>query len=679
MLIAVPVGAAETTAAVASGFTVTSGAHFHAVGLGPDGTHSCDIIYDLYVPNDASPTHQVPAILTTNGFGGSKADQSGEAALWASHDYEVLSYSGLGFGDSSCPIELDSPQWDGRAASQLVTLLGSSAHPEVLKDHPATNDPRIGTWGGSYGGGFQFALAAVDKRIDAMVPEITWNDLSYSLIPNNYSPTLKYDQIANPGVEKVQWTSLFFGEGQSEPLQHPGLSGWTDNVGGAANSGSFNPTCPGFDQAACDAQIQGAVDGYPNAATINTLHNVSAQYEYFDGCKAGRYPPTLLAQGQNDTLFDMADAVANYRGTLACGGTAKLVIKEGGHSGADAAGEYNNTDLSKGYLTQVELNWFDRYLKGSHVSTGPSVEYFRDWIAYDQNGSAQPAYAGARAWPVGDTAKLYLSGSGDLVDSDAKVQSGSVNFVSPVVAPPSYSETSAVQSAGLDAIPPTDPPGTFAAFTTAPLTHDIDSVGIPTADFMLSDANPASSAASSAAASLAVVLFGKIYDVDVSGNKTLVHRLVTPIRVMDTSQPVHINLPGVVHHYAAGHQIQLALATNDAAYVGSRAPHALTITSDPAHPGTLTLPVVSPDDEKGNGRPDSASASSQGGVQGVSNGALPFTTAAAPRSDVGALLIALAMLIGLAGLLGIRRRGNRSGMDPEIRPRRGSPRGRSPH
>src|SRR5258708_319791 len=485
MLIAVPVGAAGTTAAVASGFTVTSGAHFHAVGLGPDGTHSCDIIYDLYVPNDASPAHQVPAILTTNGFGGSKADQSGEAALWASHDYEVLSYSGLGFGDSSCPIELDSPQWDGRSASQLVTLLGSSAHPEVLKDNPATNDPRIGTWGGSYGGGFQFALAAVDKHIDAMVPEITWNDLSYSLIPNNYSPTLKYDPIPNPRVEKGHVTSLFFAQARAEPVRHPAPRGWTDNVGGAANSGSFNPTCPGFDQSPCDAQIQGAVDGYPNAETINTLHNVSAQYEYFDGCKAGRYPPTLLAQGQNDTLFDMADAVANYRGTLACGGTAKLVIKDGGHSGADAAGEDNNADLSNGYLTQVELNGFDRDLKGSHGSTGPPAEHFRDWIAYDQNGSAQPAYAGARAWPVGDTAKLYLSGSGDLVDSDAKLQSGSVNFVSPVVAPPSYSETSSVPRAPLGAIPPPRPPGTFAAFTTAPLTHDIDAVVIPSAALKL--------------------------------------------------------------------------------------------------------------------------------------------------------------------------------------------------
>src|SRR5258708_34936394 len=136
MWIAVRVGAAGPTAALASGVTVTPGL-FHAVNLGPSQNHSCAISYALYVPNDASATHQVPAILTTNGFGGSKADQSGEAALWASHDYEVLSYSGLGFGDSSCPIELDSPQWDGRAASELVTLLGQRA--EVQKDNAATN------------------------------------------------------------------------------------------------------------------------------------------------------------------------------------------------------------------------------------------------------------------------------------------------------------------------------------------------------------------------------------------------------------------------------------------------------------------------------------------------------------------------------------------------------------
>ncbi len=281
-------------------------------------------------------------------------------------------------------------------------------------------------------------------------------------------------------------------------------------------------------------------------------------------------------------------------------------------------------------------------------------------MTYDQNGSAQPAYAGAKAWPVGSTSTLYLSGSGDLVPSQAQVQAGSANFVSPVVAPPSYSETSAVQSAGLDAIPPTDPPGTFAAFTSEPLAEDVESVGIPAADFMLSDANPASSALPS----LAVVLFGKIYDVDAAGNKTLVHRLVTPIRVMDTSKPVHINLPGLVHLYARGHQIQLVLATNDAAYVGSRAPHALTITSDPQHPGTLTLPVV-PARRSGELRASAAAAgetAGAGGTEGASTGALPDTAAARriPAATVDAGLLALALLLSLTALAGFRRRGNRS-------------------
>lgn len=641
-LAVVPLGAAGAIPALATGFTMTT-SHFHAVNLGPGHNHSCDIIYDLYVPNDATALHQVPVILTTNGFGGSKNDMAGEAALWANNDYEVLSYSGLGFGDSSCPIELDSPEWDGLAASQIVDWLGSSAHPEVLKDNASTHDPRLGTWGGSYGGGFQFALASVDNRIDAMVPQITWNDLSYSLIPNNYSPNFLYDQLANPGVEKIEWTNLFFAEGQSEVVQHPGLSGWTDNVGGVAGSGSFNAACPGFDQSACTSITQGVADGYPNATTIATLHSVSAQQRFFQGCPAGRYPPTLLAQGQNDTLFNIADAVANYHGTLACGGTAKLVLKEGGHSGPAAAGEYNNTDISKGYLTQVELNWFDHYLKGAAVSTGPAVEYFQDWVPYDQGGTAQPAYGSAPAWPVGTTKTLFFSGNGDLVPSQPQVHAGAVNFVSPIVAPFSYSETSGVQTS-LDGIPPTDPPGTFASFTTGALTQDVNSVGIPTADFRLSDASPAPSLLPS----LNVVLFGKIYDLDPAGAKTLVHRIVAPIRVTDITKPVHINLPGVVHQYAKGHQIQLVLATTDAAYVGSRAPHVLTIAPDPQHLDTLTLPVMS--DAQGAAIPAPAAATT-----GASS-ALPNTSAPRPSSSFGgAFLLLAAALVGALAVLSRRQ------------------------
>ena len=58
-------------AAAAPAYTVQS-LHFK-VQVGPDRNKTCDIVGDLYKPAAASPTHRVPSILTTNGFGGSAA------------------------------------------------------------------------------------------------------------------------------------------------------------------------------------------------------------------------------------------------------------------------------------------------------------------------------------------------------------------------------------------------------------------------------------------------------------------------------------------------------------------------------------------------------------------------------------------------------------------------------
>src|SRR5690242_4123993 len=148
--------------------------HFK-VTAGPEGT--CDIVGDLYTPNDASSANPMPAILTTNGFGGSKDDQAGIGRYFASHGYVVLSYSGLGFGGSGCKITLDDPDYDGAAASQLISYLGGddgiayvdAAHTQPAppltsvqtdtKDHHGmhrSDDPRVGMIGGSYGGEIQF-------------------------------------------------------------------------------------------------------------------------------------------------------------------------------------------------------------------------------------------------------------------------------------------------------------------------------------------------------------------------------------------------------------------------------------------------------------------------------------------------------------------------------------------
>ncbi|HEY0559278.1 MAG TPA: CocE/NonD family hydrolase, partial [Frankiaceae bacterium] len=186
------VGAGGAYAAPPAAPTVSVQPLHFAVRVGPGGAQACDIVGDLYRPSTADKAHPVPVILTTNGFGGSKDDQAYIGRAAGAQGYAVLSYSGLGFGGSGCTIELDSPTWDGATASQLISFLGGqssiayadAAHtapvapPDFIRlDNAATHDPRVGMVGGSYGGEVQFAAASVDRRLDTIVPLITWNDL----------------------------------------------------------------------------------------------------------------------------------------------------------------------------------------------------------------------------------------------------------------------------------------------------------------------------------------------------------------------------------------------------------------------------------------------------------------------------------------------------------------------
>src|SRR5262245_46931606 len=82
---------APTAAAADPAFTVQT-LHFDVLA-GPGAGQHCDVVGDLYTPATASAAHPVPAILTTNGFGGSKDDQAGIARFAASNGYTVLSYS----------------------------------------------------------------------------------------------------------------------------------------------------------------------------------------------------------------------------------------------------------------------------------------------------------------------------------------------------------------------------------------------------------------------------------------------------------------------------------------------------------------------------------------------------------------------------------------------------------
>lgn len=567
--------ASAGTGPAGPGYTVST--MTFPVTVGPDNATHCNVVGDLYVPTAASSANPVPAVLTTNGFGGSKDDQAPLAKYLAPRGYVVLSYSGLGFGGSGCNIELDDPDWDGKAASQLISFLGRQ--PEVRKDGP--DDPRVGMIGGSYGGGVQFSTASIDPRLDTIVPIITWNDLGYSLAPNNNAPNFVHTD-APPGVLKWQWSQLFFADGIFQPLQHLSATPRPPS------------SCPGFDPRVCQADAESAAVGYPTPDTVALLRHAS-MVSFFRRVRI----PTMLMQGEADSLFDINEAVANLDELRSNHVPVKLVLQSWGHSqSTPAPGELSYTSTAQGYETLLVQSWFDRYLKQMPVSTGPAVEYFRDWVPYPSQGSAEPAYGTAPSWPVGGSLSLYLSGDGSLVQSAREVKPGAQSFVAPPAGEPaSYSETSGVQSMPpFSQVSPTDPPGTFASFASAPLAGALDSVGVPVVTFRLS-----APLASSLSPADEAVVFGKIYDLAPDGTKALVQRLVSPVRVSDPSRPVSLTLPGVVHRYGAGHRVQLVLAATDQAYIGNRVPGALTVTVDPAQGSVLTLPVVSPADEQAGG------------------------------------------------------------------------------
>ena len=87
-------------------------------------------------------------------------------------------------------------------------------------------------------------------------------------------------------------------------------------------------------------------------------------------------------------------------------------------------------------------------------------------------------------------------------------------------------------------------------------------------------------------------MFVKLYDVDASGTKTLVNRLVAPVRVPDITKPFTVTLPGIVHQFATGHHFELVVAGSDAAYKGNTAPAAVSVLTSKGAPGVLRLPVV---------------------------------------------------------------------------------------
>ena len=262
-------------------------------------------------------------MLVAHGFGGTKNSVRGEAEELARAGYAVLTWSARGFGTSTGQVALDSPDYEVKDTEQLISWLAKQ--PRVQLDGPG--DPRVGIAGASYGGGIALLTAAYDRRVDAIVPQITWNNLATALFPNAAEGTTPGD-----GVFKRQWAGLVFTEGSLGFGQRTARPVDRRRPDRRSRPGRRRPgrRVRPLPASVCAVYRQVATAGRPTPAAISLLTRNSPS------SVAGRLNvPTLLIQGQHDSLFGLDQADANYRAIQRTGAPVDMVWFNGGHDGGN--------------------------------------------------------------------------------------------------------------------------------------------------------------------------------------------------------------------------------------------------------------------------------------------------------------------------------------------------------
>ncbi len=327
-----------------------------------------------------------PLVLHGHGFGGSRSLDGFEAYREAG--FTVISIDQRGFGESTGTVRVMDPEFEGPDLIQILdwaetnlTYLRKRVEPEL----PPELNPNlvVGAIGGSYGGGFQLLLHGQDpkQRMDAMVPDITWHDLRYSLNPGN--------------VIKTGWDLLLVAGGESGSLgnQNDGLDpiireilaqGATANQFPAEGLDFFYYHSPAY---RCSGET---IEPPPLPGLLSTQINPPA-YDV---------PPTpygkvdvLLTQGMKDTLFNFNEAWRNFECLRARGGDVRLLTHQSGHilplEVPEEAQPSSYLDLTAGLL---EIPGFQGPAGTFACGDIAISQATLDWLRHSLQDQALPSY-----------------------------------------------------------------------------------------------------------------------------------------------------------------------------------------------------------------------------------------------------------------------------------------------
>lgn len=493
-----------------------------------DGT---EIAATLYEPEKQG---QYPVVLGTHGWGGSRRSSIGHT--YAPLGYVVLSYDSRGFGESEGEVGVDGPNEVGDV-SALVDWLEDQPSVRVQGENGAT----VGMVGGSYAGGIQLNAAAVDDRIDAIVPRIAWHDLNYSLRPN--------------GVVKTVWGLGLYGVGAA---------------GSRTRVVAENSSTEERVDDAATGMHPGVHRAFVESIALND-HSADSESFFAERSPTGRFDdldvPALFVQGWTDHLFVANEAIWNFEAFRERGRDAKLVLYNGGHAQIPVDDDPDPDESVRDAATRA---WLAEHLGSRDDADVADVFDGHDVLVYEsQPGTVR----GADAVPQvgGETVELTLADAEDEPDAGAGA-SPAANTVAPT-------GNSYVVSDSADG--PTSVAFEFDAADAFGLDdgQQADLLTVPELDLRV---RPLGTEAT---------LFVRLYHVTGDGEATHIDDSVTPLRLEGTPealQEVSLELIAFQRYLSPGDRLRLVVDTTDAGFNSSRESAGAIVE----HASTLRLPGV---------------------------------------------------------------------------------------
>ena len=325
-----PAGETGLTAASCEAGTELSGGRSYRVAM-PSRVDGAAIVFQVFEPTTFDCQTGHPLILQGHGFSGSRSTEAGSDPLapiepLMDAGYTVISIDQRGHGESGGTIRVMDPDFAGEDLVQIVDWA------EANLDYLAYRKDNLllGAVGGSYGGGFQYLLYNVDpdQRMDAMVPQITWHDLTYSLNPGEV--TKNYWLLALSAMGDAQT-----GFSMDPFLRSSLLNGLVENRFPDPALGFLHYHSPSYfsdNERGVEVLDSGNTTEYLLDPITGQVPVTSDGRYIVKTPMATPYPvDVLMFQGMRDNLFPFNEAYENYLTMKKAGGDVRLLTYPFGH------------------------------------------------------------------------------------------------------------------------------------------------------------------------------------------------------------------------------------------------------------------------------------------------------------------------------------------------------------